>query len=211
MIETLENPVQVEAKTHIPLLSVLIPSVPSRLEKATELFRLLEKLSDLDEVFPGDTAEILMLTDNKQRSIGKKRRALVEAAQGSYVAFVDDDDTVSGSYFVRIFEAIKTNPGVDLITFNTTCRLNGGPVVNVMHGIGFANEQYCPAGFRRAPWHMHAWRREIAQRHADAFPDLNNAEDWPWCAAMLKDVRTNVHIGATLFHYQHDSKKTEAR
>ena len=51
-----------------PLLSVLIPSIPSRLRTASHLFDMLAAYSD------GLSVELLMLTDNKQRSIGSSAK-----------------------------------------------------------------------------------------------------------------------------------------
>jgi hypothetical protein len=200
-----------EEQRYAPLLSILIPSVPARLEQAMKLFRYLESICMVGAAFER-SCEILMLTDNKQRSIGYKRRALVEVAKGDFVAFVDDDDTVSPLYLMEIFSAHSRSPEADVITFDTWCQLDSGPKVLVSHALGNPNEQYNPRGFKRAPWHIHAWRREISQRHLDAFPDSNYGEDWPWCEAMLRDVKTEARTGdIPLYHYRYDSKITEAR
>jgi hypothetical protein len=52
-----------------PLLSILIPTVPERFDQANALF---EKISEQN---PG-RAEILMMSDNRARSIGLKRNSL---------------------------------------------------------------------------------------------------------------------------------------
>ena len=53
-----------------PLLSILIPSIPSRLRKAIALYnKMLVRVSDKN-------CEVLMLTDDKKRTIGEKREAL---------------------------------------------------------------------------------------------------------------------------------------
>ena len=76
-------------------LSIIIPAVPSRFEKARKLFEFMQANST-------DEVEILLLFDNKKRSIGKKREAILELAQGDYFWMVDDDD--------GIFEVYETHP-----------------------------------------------------------------------------------------------------
>ena len=113
--------------------------------------------------------EILLLLDNKQRSIGKKREALVKLAQGQYVAFVDDDDSVHAEYVQSIVHAAESK--ADVIVFDSVCQINGGPLALVRHGLEFENQQYNPAGFTRKPWHIHAWRREFVLPYS--FPDVS--------------------------------------
>lgn len=61
------------------LLSILIPSIPHRIDKMKRLFeRLQEQIGDKN-------IEVLSFLDNKKRSIGLKRDALVQLARGSTV------------------------------------------------------------------------------------------------------------------------------
>ena len=184
-----------------PILSVLIPCVPSRREQAWALF---DKLSAQAE---GLDVEVLLLLDNKTRTAGKKREALVQASRGEYVAFVDDDDDVAEDYVSAILAALDDDDP-DVIVFNSQATINSAPPVLCLHDLTFPNEQYNPAGFRRAPWQMHAWRGDLAR--ATPFPDVSNAEDWPWCEAMLKHVKTQAKIDRVLYHYRYDDAKTEA-
>ena len=75
----------------IPKLSILIPSIPSRIQdRMIPLYhKLQEQIRKLDN--PKDV-ELLCVIDNKRRSIGYKRESLVYIARGNYLAFVDDDD-----------------------------------------------------------------------------------------------------------------------
>ncbi len=184
-----------------PIFSILIPSVPGRRSRAAQLFDALEYQAR------GLDVEILLLLDNHKRSIGKKREALVQASRGLYVAFVDDDDTVSANYVTAIVEA--TNSKAPVITFDSSCVIDGAPSVRVNHSLENENEQYNPDGFKRKPWHINAWVGDLAR--AFPFPDSNYGEDWPWCEAMLKCVRIEHHIDDVLYHYRYDSNITEAK
>ena len=57
-----------------PLLSILIPTVP---ERAAKLSRLL---ASIDATGESSSREVLTLMDNRLRSIGMKRNALLEIA-----------------------------------------------------------------------------------------------------------------------------------
>jgi glycosyltransferase involved in cell wall biosynthesis len=181
-------------------LSILIPSVPSRREKAAKLFDKLSAQAGNEDV------EILMLLDNKKRSIGLKRQALLDVARGDYVAFVDDDDFVAPTYVEAILEATLLD--LDVIVFDSYCSIDDGPTVLVRHSLTFPNEQYNFAGFRRAAWHIHAWRADLARQ--SRFPDQSGTEDWAWAEPLNKLAQTQVKLDVPLYHYRFNSETTEA-
>ena len=74
------------------LLTVMILSIPSRIEKY--LIPLLNKLQTQSQNYP--EVEILCLVDNKSMSIGEKRQAILNSARGKWVGFMDDDDDING-------------------------------------------------------------------------------------------------------------------
>jgi glycosyltransferase involved in cell wall biosynthesis len=186
------------------IFSVLIPSVPSRHAQAIALFDKITKQSE------GYDVEVLMFCDNKKRSIGKKREALVKISQGDYVAFVDDDDDVADCYISRICDEINTPNRFkpDVIVFDTWVTVNDGPKVLCRHDATHQNEPYSVDGFRRAPWQMHVWRGNVARY--TPFPDMMYGEDWPWCEEMLKRVNVSTKINAALYHYRYSDAGTEA-
>ena len=66
-------------------LAILIPSIPSRFKRFERLFeRINDQATKSDMV-----VEVLGLFDNKKRSIGHKRDALVQMSKGDYVCFCD--------------------------------------------------------------------------------------------------------------------------
>ena len=181
-------------------LSVLIPAIPSRWLMAVELYNHVLTLAGSKPV------EVLMLMDNKRRTIGKKREALVQIARGDYVAFVDDDDWIAPEYFDQILPA--TLSARDVIVFNTHSTINGTYGV-AQHSLKFDNEEFSADGFRRKPWQMHAWRRTIAQAHS--FPDLQYGEDWGWCQKLCAEAKTEIRVEGPLYFYRYSDALTEAR
>jgi hypothetical protein len=61
----------------------------------------------------GKDIEILLFLDNKKRTVGGKRDALVQMSRGKYFMFVDDDDDLVS--IDEIYQA--TFQDVDVITF----------------------------------------------------------------------------------------------
>lgn len=185
-------------------LSVLIPSVPARRAMALALYDSIAQQSE------GLPVEILLLLDNKQRSIGKKREALVRLAQGRFLTFVDDDDMVLNGYVPKLVESIRLDPDVDVITFDSLCQINDAEPVEVWHSCAFENEEYNPRGFKRKPWHIHAWRRDFVAPYS--FPDISYGEDWGWCKQFVPLVRREGSIQGDdpLYLYRYNSAVSEA-
>lgn len=186
-----------------PILSVLVPSVPSRV-----IHQLLPLLERLNEQAQGKPVEILCLLDNKARSVGLKREALVQASRGKFVAFVDDDDDVTPHYVEKILAAAEANPDADCIVFDQLCTLNDQEPVVVRHGIEFENTEVGPQGATRKPWHVMAYAGRIAR--ACHFPDASWGEDWEWVKQAWPQIKKQVRIDAVLHHYRFSSATTEA-
>ncbi len=88
--------------------SILIPSLTDRLQFLNYIVTKLQK--QIDEQGLNDQIEILTFIDNRTYTIGFARNVLVRQSMGEYVAFIDDDDDVSKTYIIDIFDATKTNP-----------------------------------------------------------------------------------------------------
>lgn len=183
-------------------LSILVPSIPSRFEKFQRIFaKLQHQIQDRD-------VEILGLFDNKKRSIGLKRDALVQSSKGEYVAFVDDDDNISPDYIVKLLQAMLSKP--DVITFKQTSIINGEQCVVDFDLRHKENEPFVPGSVvKRRPFHVCAFKGDIARKYH--FPDKMYGEDWAWCEQVLKDVKTQVKIDEIIHVYIFDSEVTEAK
>jgi len=184
-----------------PILSILTPSVPSRRDKLAALCDKIEhQISDLP-------VEHLVLLDNKRRSVGLKRDALLRAARGKYVAFVDDDDDIAEDYVAEILRAASESP--DVITFNQDAFVNGENST-VEFRLGNPNEPFTPGGATlRNAWHVCAWRRSLAV--CSNFPDNSYGEDWEFAARLCAMPRLReVHIPRVLHIYRHSADSTEA-
>lgn len=190
-------------------LSILIPSIPSRLEMmAATCKRIVELIGDRNDI------EVLVLTDNKMRSIGMKRDALVQAAIGEYLCFVDDDDEVYDNYITEIINAIEVSNGADVIAIQQHATINGGNKFIIDFSVNYENEEaLCKGGVwqdtKRKPFHVCPFKRSVAQKHH--FPDANYGEDWHWCERVLRDVTTSHKTNTPIMCYNWASDITEAK
>lgn len=192
-----------------PLLSVLIPATPARYH--SHLWPLYEKLAAqvdaLGYLPAGSGVELLVFLDNRQRTIGEKRDALVQMSRGKFVAFCDDDDDVSPNYISELAAAIEKAPGADVITFKQRVFVDG--IEAVCHfSLKHQNEPFSPAGFKRNAWHVCAWRGDLARRYR--FPASNYGEDWAWARHLVIEAKKEHHVDQVLHTYRYDSKVSEA-
>ena len=189
------------------LLSVLIPSIPSRFAKAQAL---VEKLEAQVGNLP---VEIIMAVDNKARSIGEKREMLIQSARGTMLTQVDDDDDIEDSYCADLVQAIVQNPQADLILFNQRVYINDWPPFIVDFDVHHPNEQVLfngegqPPDIKRQPWHFHAWRRTLAQQHHMDVGGIE--EDRKWVERMLPYVKTAAKIHKVLHIYRFNAQTSE--
>lgn len=184
-------------------LSILTPACWERIDKCRALRD--EILAQIEKQ-PKGTVEHLVLLDNRTRSVGLKRQALVDSALGDYLAFVDDDDTVSEDYIQSILEGIET--GADVVTFDQHAFVNG-EFGKVVMKLGQRDEVW-EAGKTtlRNAWQVNAWRREIAKECV--FPDMMDGEDLRWSHQARHLAKTSHHIPRILHTYHHDTAKTLA-
>lgn len=192
------------------LLSILTPTIPGRRDQLTELERQIRESTP--EEYRGQVQHLSMC-DNRVMSIGKKREALVRAACGLYVAFVDDDDWVAPDYVSELCAAIDDRAHTldeypDVITFEQDGTYNGQRST-VEFKLGNPNGLFNPGGKTlRAAWHVCAWRRKLAVRFP--FPDTNYGEDWGWAFHLNAVAKRSQHIPKILHYYRHDATTTAA-
>lgn len=180
--------------------SILIASVPSRLRMMARLYdELMRQIKEYDDI------EILVLVDNKMRSIGKKRNSLLGMASGEYMSFIDDDDTIAPNYVNSIYPKLQD---VDVITFSQLVTDAYGPEVLCTYSL---RNEYAegPGWWCGLPAHTMVWRTDIARR--GVFPD-NNVEDYDWVQQVCNtNPDTETVIRDTLYFYRRNRRTTEIK
>ncbi|WML53092.1 glycosyltransferase [Neobacillus sp. PS3-12] len=173
-------------------LSILIPSVPERL---AHLQRIVE---DLHQQSKNNSVEILVLLENKKRTIGEKRNNLIEQSQGEYVVFVDDDDRVETNYINTLCSTIDANPGVDCIVFDVSVTINGGEPKICKYGKEYIYSSDSNFYYRK-PNHLMCYARRLAIQHK--FLHQSYHEDDEWASRISKDIVKQVRVPSTLYYY----------
>jgi glycosyltransferase involved in cell wall biosynthesis len=177
-------------------LSILVPTVPMRVGAQ---FKTL--ITDLYRQAEGLPVEILGLYDNKKRSIGAKRNALLELAQGDYIVFIDDDDIVANDYVKIVLEVINANPDADCITYNIISIEDNQLEIHCTYDVNFDYESDRNAGWWKGkPTHTHLWRASLVK--SQKFPDQNVGEDYSWIAKVCPLVKKQVNIDKVLYWYR---------
>ncbi len=185
--------------------SILIPTVPSRVR--TFYPYILEEV--VSQIGDRKNVEVLALLDNKKMSVGEKRNRLVDMAQGEYLAFVDDDDRISPLYVEVILEAIKNNPGVDVITFDHLLHhLQLGRNITLRHDKDITKCKHInDTEWRGHLAHTHVWRRNLLE--GVKFIDKNFGEDMKWGLEMSGKAESVHKISGVLYFYDFNPKTSE--
>lgn len=182
-------------------LSILIPSIPSRFDKAYTLYQKLQVMSE------GLDVEIILLTDNKIMTIGEKCNHLKACCRGKYFCFIHDDDNLVS--IKEIYEA--TFLDVDVIDFKAECTNIEGSTFIVTQRLGNKIEHKVQDGkyldCDRPPFPNCAWSSKF--KNFD-FPDISYGEDWGFIKKCLDFAKTEHFIDKVLFKYNFDPKVTEA-
>lgn len=180
------------------LLSILIPSIPSRFDKATQLYN---SLGDNPQV------EIVMLTDNKILTIGEKCNHLLSCIHGKYFIVLHDDDQLLS--LTEILEACQQD--VDVIDFKAECNNIDGSTFIVTQRLGNEVEHNTENGVyldcNRPPFPNCAWNARFKDVK---YPDISFGEDWIWVEKCLETAKSEFFIDKVLFKYNFSPTGTEA-
>lgn len=208
------------------LWSILICQIPERWHSS---HGLLYSLLETQAVARRPEVELLALMDNRRRTVGEKRNALLSIAQGEYVSFIDDDDAVSPDYVQKIVAAIaharKADPPIDVICFPQRATIgNTGGVHECRYSLSYFKDR--PADQRRqlagtgnpmvAAWsgppaHTMVWRRALVKDIP--FPDETFGEDVAWVDQACERAKTEMQIEAPhpLYIYRFSDEGTMTR
>lgn len=179
------------------ILSILIAHLPARKN-------LLDKLLfELRSQISAGRYEVEILVDPNEGTVGAKRQRLIEQAQGDYVCFVDDDDTVSHDYISSIAQYLGE---YDAIGFQGDITTNGRGLKIFTISKDHAYEEK-KGIYYRFNNHLSPVRRSIALQIG--YKDMGHGEDYDY-AVRLKEsglVKTEKYIYKLLYHYKYVTKK----
>jgi glycosyltransferase involved in cell wall biosynthesis len=184
-------------------LSILIPTLPDRLDNYSGLMKELE--NQRERFGLKDKVQLLSLLDTKEMTVGEKRNWLLDISKAKYVQFLDDDDKVSADYLFKMQQA--TAYDTDVITF-----------CGEYHESGFFHSDFlistmvsldCNQGgiMYRKPNHICAVRRDLAIQCR--FPTKNYGEDSEYASLINNLIKTEHHINEKLYFYMFDVNKSQ--
>jgi glycosyltransferase involved in cell wall biosynthesis len=186
------------------LLSILVPTVPSRISTfyPAMIANLLKQIGDRKDI------EVIGLFDNKMRSTGSKRNAMLNLASGKYLVFLDDDDYVTEDWLSRVVSAVESNP--DLIVYGVLVHWPDGRLQHCRYDVSVKECRDIDRDhYEGHPSHVHVWRTCIAK--SVGFSDKQFGEDTEWSSTAAKSVQSQVTIDKELYHYCFNPKTSETR
>ena len=187
----------ISRKTYPNDWTILIPTIPGRERK---LQALIEKLHSLHKnVCPYIKLVITIGYDKREASIGAKRHAMLQATEGKYVSFVDDDDDVTPAYF---------EDAAAMIAGNFDCMRLRGQIKQWTFTHSLSVKMTDPMAnattFLRPPNHLNPMKADIAK--TIKYCDITNGEDFDWTVKMARMgyLSTEYQSAEDRIHYIYD-------
>lgn len=182
------------------MLSILICTLPERVELLTRLKNILEPQVKRHE----GIVEIRIHDAGRSMSTGDKRNQLVTNCSGEYFTFIDDDDLVPIYYVDELLKAIISKP--DVITFIGYMTTNGKDRRDFTIKLG-SNYTEKNGHYYRFPNHLCCFKKSLVEHIK--FPSVYVQEDYQWAHEVhsKKLLKTEVHIPKDLYHYDFRTNK----
>lgn len=185
-------------------LSILVCTMPSR---AAMWGRLQTEFWQQALPFAG---EIELLSDDRMDiSIGAKRNALVERANGKYLAFHDDDDWPEPHYIKRLMDAAAT--GCDCASLKGIITWDGIKPEIFEHSLKYSewrtNDDAEEVKYIRTINHLNMVRSEVAKNIP--YPDLSHGEDSEWSRRLAESeaLKDEYYISEVIYNYRYVQNK----
>ncbi len=160
--------------------SILICTLDERLDQFSILYQKLQK--QIHHYGLEDQIEILFFRDNRERSIGEKRNALLRQSRGKYINFIDDDDDVHDDYIKMLYDRIKKKP--DCVSLYGMITFDGNYPTPFFHSIAYDHYFEKPGAYYRPPNPINPIKRSIAAQFL--FPHTSYTEDTDWAMQIAR-------------------------
>jgi hypothetical protein len=185
------------------LLTIMIPTLESRVDKLTKLIIELNNKKELLD--NGDQIFIDVLSNYQSASIGFRRNILLQRANSKYVCFFDDDDMPTEFYLKRIVEGMVQD--YDCCSMKGIYTVNGQNPEVFEHSLKYSswrtNEgvEYPNVKYERTPNHLNCIKTEIAKQFT--FKNVSHGEDNDWSDDInnSKKIKTEFYIEEPIYKY----------
>jgi glycosyltransferase involved in cell wall biosynthesis len=183
--------------------SILICTIREREKQFLEL--TAEMMAQIAANSLQDHVEVIYLLDSlydkNKKSIGQKRNELIEAANGDYVSFIDDDDKVSPDYVKSIYERLQSNP--DVVGITGVITTNGKKARVFIHSIKYDEYFEKEKIYYRPPNHLNPMKKELIKKR---FPEKSHGEDTDWAMSMVGSFLYEEMIEQPVYFYKYQVK-----
>lgn len=188
-------------------LSILICSVDTE-ERQVKLKKLINELHrQISKNFAEEMVEIIIDTDNMEKSVGKKRNDLIEKAQGEFICFIDDDDFVSENYLSTILYHL--NSGIDIVLITIEHIENGVNKPKIIPSLYIDNLNTGEAVLKTNHFHLCPHKKSIARNVL--FECINFAEDMMYSQKMVRHIINSQTIYEPIYIYFDNLEKSLTR
>ena len=175
-------------------LSILIPTLVERRAQCEALKAALRE--QFARICPGLRLDINEALDNREMSVGMKRRTLLANAKGKYTTFIDDDDLVTDAYFEDFLACFTEQKDVMRIRGRMEGHTFTHSIENPLTG-----KLYVDGVFMRPPNHLNPMLADIAK--LVQFEDATRGEDLKWTIDLAKTglLRKETQSDPSRIHY----------
>ena len=188
-------------------LSILICSVDTE-ERQDKLKKLIYELHrQISKNYAEEIVEIIVDTDNMNKSVGQKRNDLIEKAQGEFICFIDDDDFVSENYLSIILYHL--NSSIDILLIAIEHIENGVNKPKIIPSLFIDNLNTGEAVFKTNHFHLCPHKKSIARNVL--FEWVNFAEDMLYSQKMVKHINNSFLISQPIYIYFDNLEKSLTR
>ena len=188
-------------------LSILICSVDIE-ERQDKLKKLIYELHrQISKNYAEEMVEIIVDSDNMNKSVGQKRNDLIEKAQGEFICFIDDDDFISENYLSIILYHL--NPSIDILLIAIEHIENGVNKPKIIPSLYIDNLNTGEAVFKTNHFHLCPHKKSIARNVL--FEWVNFAEDMLYSQKMVKHINNYFLISEPIYIYFDNLEKSLTR
>ena len=188
-------------------LSILICSVDIE-ERQIKLKKLISELNrQISKNYAEEIIEVIVDTDNMNKSVGQKRNDLIQKSQGEFICFIDDDDFISENYLSSILHHL--NSGIDILLIGIEHIVNGVNQTKILPSLYIDNLNTGEAVLKTNHFHLCPHKKSIAERVL--FDCINFAEDMIYSQKMVKYINNSYVLSTPLYIYFDNLEKSLTR
>ena len=188
-------------------LSILICSVETE-QRQVYLKKLISELhKQISKNYAEEIVEIIVDSDNMEKSVGQKRNDLIQKAQGEYVCFIDDDDFIAENYLSTILYHL--NSGMDILLIAIEHIENGINKPKIIPSLFIDNLNTGEAVLKTNHFHLCPHKKSIARDVL--FECVNFAEDMVYSQKMVNYIVNSHTIYQPIYIYFDNLEKSLTR